>query len=98
MLAIEAKVLLSISLSSGKQKIEICSTRCGFGSQARIAQLWVKSVDVVRVFPSDSNSAVMLTTLPISLLDILPEHPAYKVDLVRNEKLLLKNLNQRLLL
>ena len=60
---------------------------------SRDRPIWVKSVDVVGVLPSNPNSALMLIALPISLWGVLPEHPAYKkIDF------LLGNLDQRLLL
>ena len=96
MLVKEAKVLLSIALSHGKQKIKDMFKEMRVWLSSRDRPIWVKSVDV-GVLPSDSNSAVMLITLPVSLWDVLPEHPAYKIDLGRNGNILLSNLDQRLL-
>lgn len=94
MLVKEAKVQLGIALSHGKQKIKdmVKEMRIWLSSQDR--PIWVQSVDVVGVLPSDSNSAVMLITLPISLWDVLPEHPAYKVEFARGGNLLLRDLDQ----
>ena len=48
-------------------------------SQSRDRPYWIKGVELVGVLPS-SSSSVMLITLPISLWDVLPEHPAYPLS------------------
>ncbi len=97
MLVKEAKVLLSIALSHGKQKTEDMVKEMRVWLTSRDRPMWVKSVDVVGVLPS--NSALMLITLPFSLWDVLPEHPAYKkIDFVRGGNLLLENPDQHSLL
>ena len=93
MLVKEAKVLPSIALSHGKQKTEDMVKEMRVWLTSRDRPMWVKSVDVVGVLPS--NSALMLITLPISLWD----DPAYKkIDFVRGGNLLLENPDQHSLL
>lgn len=92
----EAKVLLSITLSHGKQTTQemVKEVRAWLMSQDR--PYWVKGVELVGVLPSASS--VMLITLPIALWDVLPEDPAYKmIEFVTGGNVLLENADQRLL-
>ena len=60
--------------------------------------MWVKSVDVVGILPSNPNRPPIFIILPIPLWNLLPEHPAYrKNSLVGSGSLLLSNIDQRLL-
>ena len=87
----EVKVLLSVTLSHGKQTtLEMMKEKQAW-LISRDRPYWVKGVELVGVLPSSSFS-VMLITLPISLWDILPEHPAYKmIEFVTGGNLLLEN-------
>ena len=59
--------------------------------------MWVKSVDVVGILPSNPNRPPMFMILPISLWDLLPEHPAYRKNGLVWSGNLLSNIDQRLL-
>ena len=92
----EAKVLLSITLSHGKQTTQEMVKEMRAWLTSRDRPYWVKGVEVVGVLPSASS--VMLITLPIALWDVLPEDPAYKmIGFVTGSDVLLENADQRLL-
>ena len=92
----EVKVLLSITLSHGKQTTQDMVKEMRAWLMSRDRPYWVKGVELVGVLPS--SSSVMLITLPISLWDVLPEHPAYKmIEFVTGGNLLLENTGQHLL-
>ena len=87
----ETKVLLSITLNHGKQTTLETVKEMRAWLISRNRPYWIKSVELVGVLPS-SSSLVMLITLPISLWDVLPEHPAYKiVEFVTGGNLLLED-------
>ena len=92
----EAKVLLSITLSHGKQSTKDMVKEMRAWLMSRDRPYWVKGVELVGVLPS--NSSVMLITLPIALWDVLPEHPAYRmIEMVTGGNILLENAGQHLL-
>lgn len=92
----EAKALLSITLTHGRQHARDMVKEMRAWLTSRDRPFWVKGVELVGVLPT--NSSVMLITLPISLWHVLPEHPAYKmIDIVTGGNLLLENPGQHLL-
>lgn len=87
----ETKVLLSITLTHGKQTTQEMVKEMRAWLISRDRPYWIKGVELVGVLPS-SSSSVMLIILPILLWDVLPEHPVDKmIEFVTGGNLLLEN-------